>query len=51
MKHLLNSFCVPLIFEGIVVLSIFSYVFKKRKFDIGYLINGLLGSLVGITGK
>lgn len=28
----------------------YSYVTKKRKFDIVYIINGVLGSLVSITG-
>ena len=31
--------------------TIFSYCFKKRRtFDVGYMINGILGSLVAITG-
>ena len=31
-------------------MSFFSYVFKKGQCDISYLINGILGALVGITG-
>ncbi|XP_071102710.1 putative ammonium transporter 3 [Haliotis cracherodii] len=30
---------------------IISYVFQKRKFDVGYLINSVLGSLVSITAS
>ena len=29
----------------------FSYVLKQRKMDVSYIINGVLGSLVSITGK
>ena len=29
----------------------FFYVFKKTKFDIATIINGILGSLVSITGQ
>ena len=29
---------------------LFSYIVKDRKFDVTYIINGLLGSLVAITG-
>jgi ammonia channel protein AmtB len=28
-----------------------SYIFKNRRFDVVYTINGILGSLVGITGE
>ncbi|XP_064620897.1 putative ammonium transporter 3 isoform X1 [Lineus longissimus] len=34
---------------GIVGMT-FSYIVKKRKFDVALMINGILGSLVGITG-
>ncbi|KAI8506260.1 Ammonium Transporter Family, partial [Branchiostoma belcheri] len=35
---------------GGIVAVVLSYVTKKRKFDISYLINGILGALVGVTG-
>ena len=28
-----------------------SYVMKRRKLDVSYLINGVLGALVAICGK
>jgi len=28
----------------------FSYIVKDRRFDVTYIINGLLGSLVAVTG-
>ena len=33
-----------------VFIFLFSYIVKDRKFDVTYIINGLLGSLVAITG-
>ncbi|XP_060065531.1 putative ammonium transporter 3 [Ylistrum balloti] len=36
---------------GGTVGLIMSYVMKQRRFDISYLINGVLGSLVGITAN
>ncbi|XP_070542961.1 putative ammonium transporter 2 [Ptychodera flava] len=33
---------------GIIGITL-SYVTKRRKFDVGYIINGILGSLVSIT--
>ena len=33
-----------------VFVVFFSYIVKDRKFDVTYIINGLLGSLVAITG-
>ncbi|XP_077987527.1 putative ammonium transporter 3 [Glandiceps talaboti] len=34
---------------GGAVAILLSYLMKKRKFDIGYLVNGILGALVGVT--
>ncbi|XP_077988595.1 putative ammonium transporter 2 [Glandiceps talaboti] len=31
------------------IAILLSYVMKKRKFDIGYLVNGVLGALVAVT--
>ncbi|XP_006819255.1 putative ammonium transporter 2 [Saccoglossus kowalevskii] len=35
---------------GIVAITL-SYVTKRRKFDVGYIINGVLGALVSITSS
>ncbi|XP_035668368.1 putative ammonium transporter 3 [Branchiostoma floridae] len=35
---------------GGIVAVVLSYVTKNQKFDISYLINGILGALVGVTG-
>ncbi|XP_064609479.1 putative ammonium transporter 3 [Liolophura sinensis] len=35
---------------GGIAAMLLSYVTKKRKFDVGFLINGILGALVSITG-
>ncbi len=38
--------------NGIFCILYFSYfIMRKGKFDISYLINGILGGLVGITGQ
>ncbi|ELT96437.1 hypothetical protein CAPTEDRAFT_62344, partial [Capitella teleta] len=34
---------------GGIMGCLISYIFKKRTFDVPYMVNGILGSLVGIT--
>ena len=36
---------------GGVTSIVYTYVKERGRFDVGYIVNGILGALVAITGK